>query len=105
MINPPNSSLELSLIALLALCVSLTACTGAKTRSSTASQTANASSPTGNVFDDYLTTDFPPADGFDFPFGRGDGGGSYEDKATGKQHEGWYIATHFAETYSLGIHP
>ena len=105
MIKALNSSLPLSLIALLTLCVSLTACTGSKARRSTASQTANTSSPTGNVFDDYLTTDFPAADGFDFPFGRGDGGGSYEDKATGKKHDGWYIATHFAESYSLGIHP
>src|SRR2546428_8126364 len=39
------------------------------------------------------------------PFWQGDGGGFYQDKSTGKRYEGWYIATHFAETYSLGIHP
>ncbi len=55
--------------------------------------------------DDYLKTEFPPADGFDFPFGRGDGSGAYEDRVTGKKFDGWYVATHFAETYSLGIHP
>jgi murein DD-endopeptidase MepM/ murein hydrolase activator NlpD len=56
-------------------------------------------------FDDYLKPDSPAADGFDFPFGRGDGGGSYQDRVTGKVYDGWYVATHFAETYSLGIHP
>ncbi|HEV7746938.1 MAG TPA: peptidoglycan DD-metalloendopeptidase family protein [Pyrinomonadaceae bacterium] len=59
---------------------------------------------TTNVFDEYLKSDLPPADGFDFPFGDGNGGGSYSDKATGKRYDGWYIATHFAENYSLGIH-
>ncbi|HEV7682166.1 MAG TPA: peptidoglycan DD-metalloendopeptidase family protein [Pyrinomonadaceae bacterium] len=63
----------------------------------------SATTPT-NVFDEYLRADFPPADGFDFPFGDGNGGGSYSDKATGKRYDGWYIATHFAENYSLGIH-
>ncbi|MCU0435305.1 MAG: peptidoglycan DD-metalloendopeptidase family protein [Bacteroidia bacterium] len=43
------------------------------------------------------------ADGFDFPFGDGEGGGSYKD-SDGKTHNGWYIATHTAEAYSLGIH-
>ncbi len=53
----------------------------------------------------YLQTDYAPADGFDFAFGNPDGKGSYTDKATGKTYEGWYIATKFAEKYSLGIHP
>lgn len=52
-----------------------------------------------------MKADPPPADGFDFPFGDGAGGGSYLDKANGKRYQGWYIATHFAESYSLGIHP
>lgn len=43
------------------------------------------------------------ADGFDFPFGDRNGGGSYTD-SEGKTHNGWYIATHTAEAYSLGIH-
>lgn len=43
------------------------------------------------------------ANGFDFPFGDGGGGGSYTD-ADGKTHNGWYIATHTGEEYSLGIH-
>jgi murein DD-endopeptidase MepM/ murein hydrolase activator NlpD len=58
-----------------------------------------------NPFEAYMQTDFAPAAGFDFPFGDGDGGGSYQDKATGKRFDGWYIATNFAENYSLGIHP
>jgi murein DD-endopeptidase MepM/ murein hydrolase activator NlpD len=61
--------------------------------------------PAKNVFDNYLGSEFPPADGFDFPFGDADGKGSYIDKSTGTLHKGWYVATHFAEEYSLGIHP
>ncbi len=68
-----------------------------------ASKTASASRVMD--FDEYMRADFAPADGFDFPFGDGDGGGSYTDRATGKRHDGWYVATRFAETYSLGIHP
>lgn len=60
---------------------------------------------TGNPFDDFLQTDVMPADGFDFPFGDADGKGAYTDKATGKTHTGWYVATKFGEKYSLGIHP
>lgn len=43
------------------------------------------------------------ANGFDFPFGDGDGNGSYTG-TDGKKYEGWYIATKTAEEYSLGIH-
>ncbi|HKQ73780.1 MAG TPA: peptidoglycan DD-metalloendopeptidase family protein [Blastocatellia bacterium] len=65
------------------------------TTSSTSSQ---------NPFDNFINTDVTPADGFDFPFGDPDGKGSYTDKATGKTHDGWYVATRFTEKYSLGIH-
>ena len=54
-------------------------------------------------FDEYLRADFAPADGFDFPFGDGDGGGSYTDPATGKRHDGWYVATRFAERQALMV--
>lgn len=43
-------------------------------------------------------------DGFAYPFGNGDGGGSYTDLASGETHHGWYIATHTGDVYSLGIH-
>ncbi len=52
----------------------------------------------------YMRTDFPPADGFDFPVGDKNGRGAYRDLRTGKQHRGWYIATRFAESYALGLH-
>ncbi|TND10043.1 MAG: hypothetical protein FD123_725 [Bacteroidetes bacterium] len=42
-------------------------------------------------------------DGFDFPFGDGNGGGSYTSP-DGKKFDGWYIATHTGENYSLGVH-
>lgn len=47
----------------------------------------------------------PLADGFDFPVGDPDGNGAYVDPSTGKQHEGWYVATAFGESYMLGLHP
>lgn len=58
-----------------------------------------------NVFDQFMQADITPADGFDFPVGDGQGGGAYTDAATGKRHDGWHVATRFAENYSLGIHP
>lgn len=67
--------------------------------------TKTAAAPREPDFDEYMRADFAPADGFDFPFGDGDGGGSYTDRATGQRHAGWYAATRFAESYSLGIHP
>ncbi|MEK6335135.1 MAG: peptidoglycan DD-metalloendopeptidase family protein [Acidobacteriota bacterium] len=57
-----------------------------------------------NSFDEYLKLDFPPADAFDFAVGDQDGKGSYQDKAVGKRYSGWYIATHFADQYSYGMH-
>lgn len=57
------------------------------------------------LFSTYLNAEFPPADGFDFPVGDPNGQGTYQDKVTGKQHNGWYVATEFAEVYSLGVHP
>lgn len=53
---------------------------------------------------EFLSTPFPPADGFDFPVGDADGNGSYLD-VDGRAHAGWYIATRFGEKYALGIHP
>ena len=63
----------------------------------------NAPVPT-DLFDTYLKTEFPPAEGFDFSVGDANGEGSYVDKATGKTHNGWYVATAFAEKYKVGIH-
>lgn len=62
------------------------------------------SPPSQSVFDEYLKTDFEPADGFDFAVGDRDGKGPYDDKATGKRYSGWYVATHFGDNYSYGIH-
>lgn len=73
--------------------------------SSSQSNQSSTRNSTGNSFDDFLQADIAPADGFDFPFGDADGKGAYTDKATGKTHHGWYVATKFGESYSLGIHP
>jgi hypothetical protein len=58
-----------------------------------------------DIFDAYLKTEVPPADGFDFPVGNSDGQGSYKNEKTGKTHHGWYVATDFGEKFYLGIHP
>jgi murein DD-endopeptidase MepM/ murein hydrolase activator NlpD len=84
------------------LTLALSGCTSV-TNSKIASTSETA--PAKNVFDQYLGSEFPAADGFDFPFGDTDGKGTYVDKATGIEHQGWYVATQFAEEYSLGIHP
>src|SRR5262245_63082883 len=57
-----------------------------------------------NPFDNFLSADVAPADGFDFTVGDPDGKGSYTDKATGKHHDGWRAATRFPEKYRRGIH-
>ncbi len=107
MTSPARTTLRWKCLVSLVLCLSLTvSCSKLPGSASDSNRPANSSThgPT-NAFDEYLQSGSPPADGFDFPFGNGDGGGSYNDKATGKRHDGWYVATHFAETYSLGIHP
>jgi murein DD-endopeptidase MepM/ murein hydrolase activator NlpD len=52
-----------------------------------------------------LKSDFAPADGFDFAVGNEEGAGSYNDRSTGRSYSGWYIATHFTDKYSYGLHP
>ncbi|HEX4947342.1 MAG TPA: peptidoglycan DD-metalloendopeptidase family protein [Blastocatellia bacterium] len=91
------------IFALVLFCIThALACTSAGNSRFSAPATPRTS---GNMFDDYLHTEYAPADGFDFPFGTPDGKGDYTDKATGKQYSGWYTATKFNEQYSLGIHP
>jgi murein DD-endopeptidase MepM/ murein hydrolase activator NlpD len=53
----------------------------------------------------WLVAELPVADGFDFSVGDADGHGGYVDLRTHRAHEGWYVATRFAEHDSLGIHP
>lgn len=95
--------------ALAALALFAQACARAEPRATSGKVATQANSPRhaatpSDPFDEYMRAEFAPADGFDFPFGDGDGGGSYTDLSTGKRHAGWYKATQFAEEYSLGIH-
>lgn len=62
-----------------------------------------AEAPSADPMDAWLHVGFPAADGFDYPVGDADGGGSYTDPAGGT-HDGWYVATETGEVYSLGIH-
>lgn len=78
--------------------------TTACSRSPIAATRSRPQTSAANAFDDYLKTDFAPADGFDFPVGDREGHGPYEDKTTGRRYSGWYVATHFADIYSYGIH-
>ena len=59
---------------------------------------------TADRFEQYLADVDIAAGGFQVPVGDGRGGGSYVDRATGKRHKGWYVATVFAESYDLGVH-
>jgi murein DD-endopeptidase MepM/ murein hydrolase activator NlpD len=81
--------------ALLALALLSQACAPATPTDGRGKVATPANSPrhtaaAADSFDEYMRAGFAPADGFDFPFGDGEGG--------------WYRATHFAESYSLGIH-
>lgn len=85
-------------IILLIVIISFQSC-----RQTEGSRSNNRNTPQ-DIFDAYMNTDVPPADGFDFPIGDVNAKGSYTDLATGVVHHGWYVATQFAEQYSLGIH-
>ena len=52
-----------------------------------------------DVFERYLWSPYPAADGFDFPVGDKNAEGSYIDRQSGKKHVGWYVAAHFGQTY------
>jgi len=67
------------------------------------SQTRGAK-PSANILEDYLKNEFPVADGFDFSVGDANGKGPYQEKATGRIYNGWYVAVPFAKSYSYGIH-
>jgi murein DD-endopeptidase MepM/ murein hydrolase activator NlpD len=56
-----------------------------------------------STFDRWLNNPYPPATGFSFPVGDGEGGGAYTDVA-GRRHDGWYLATRMGEEDALGIH-
>ena len=73
-------------------------------RNATQSKPANNLGRVQGRFADYLKSEVPAADGFDFAVGDSNGKGSYQDLATGTSYNGWYIATQFNEEYSLGIH-
>jgi murein DD-endopeptidase MepM/ murein hydrolase activator NlpD len=88
----------------LILALSFSGCSSVAENKKPPANLATPAQAPSNVFDEYLSSPFPPADGFDFAVGNADGRGAYTDKATGKRYDGWYIATHFAEEYSLGIH-
>lgn len=94
----------------LTLCCLLTGLMAAcRSNGASSAPTDSATNPAnraqGNPFDNFLNVPVTPADGFDFPFGDAEGKGAYTDQATGKTHQGWYIATRFGEQYSLGLHP
>src|SRR4029078_7035582 len=87
----PSTRIHL-LLALVGLLSTACAQTAVSTQTRPAPRTTAA-----NVFDDYLKTEFAPADGFDFAVGDRDGKGTYQDKSTGQRYSGWYVATHFPD--------
>lgn len=88
-------------LSALALALALSACI----QSGSAPPLPGSRAAAADKFDNFLKTDFPPADGFDFPLGDTNGKGSYTDKATGKTYSGWAVSVHFGQNYSYGIHP
>lgn len=94
--SPAKLSLALTVVALL-----LNACTNLNS----APPGVTSPSTLRNKFDEYLGSEVPVADGFDFPLGDADGQGGYTDKATDKTYDGWKVSVQFGQTYSYGIHP
>ena len=99
-----NVACALALLSLICSACSFAPLAGAGKSAGPSSGTPTAAPRRPLDFDEYMRAEFAPADGFDFPFGDGEGGGSYTDPATGKRYNGWYVATHFAEQYSMGLH-
>ncbi len=93
------------IISFLSVAVLFVGCGRVVERVETGGGNLSVSHEPGNVFDAYLNTEYPAANGFDFPIGDVNGEGSYSDKVTGAEHKGWFVATKFGEVYSLGIHP
>lgn len=98
MISP---SFRIFILFALIILLSLSSCSTAPEKRS--SRLASQPTPS-DVFDAFMASETPPADGFDFAVGDENGRGSYTDKASGKEFDGWYVAVQFAEDYSLGIH-
>src|ERR1044072_634139 len=89
-----NSACALALAALA--CLSSACFIAPRAGSSKAGGAATTSVPRRALdFDEYMRADFTPADGFDFPFGDGESGGSYTKPAPGKGHTGWDGASQF----------
>jgi murein DD-endopeptidase MepM/ murein hydrolase activator NlpD len=99
-----KSSFTVTLILIPVVAVWFISCGSHSTSDIPSSPAQRTLAVTTSRFDEYLKTDFPSADGFDFAVGDRDGKGPYEDIATGKRYSGWYVATHFGENYSYGIH-
>ncbi len=68
---------HLSLAVLIVVIVCVQAC-----QRPTPSNPPHQQRTSSNVFDAYLETDIPPADGFDFPVGDANATGPYKDIAT-----------------------
>src|SRR5262245_40989653 len=96
MSTPPQLTLAVMLITLTS---SIYGCSSTKS-----SPPVRQPSTPQNIFDAYIQSDYPPADGFDFPVGNTNAKGAYVDAATGKSFDGWYVATQFNEEYNLGVH-
>src|SRR5262245_9661593 len=101
MSRPPRIKSSTCLLICLLLYSACNRSTKSSNRQSTTPASANHSQ---NVFDAYMNSDIPVADGFDFAAGDANARGSYTDLTTGVQYTGWYIATQYNEDYSLGIH-
>jgi len=97
-------SWSIAIIAFGLSFIPVSSCTRAINQNRTNQSSSSSPGASENVFDGYLKSDFAQADGFDFAVGDKDGQGAYQDKSTGKTYSGWYVATHFADSYSYGIH-
>lgn len=73
--------------------------------SSTSTSLPGLADESSSPFNEFLRTDIPPADGFDFPVGDPDGWGSYRDHSKDKIYTGWSVYIRYCQRYKYGIHP
>ena len=86
-------------LALLTSTIWLNACSSVAQPEKAAEIPASPERTPENVFDRYLQTESPPANGFDFPFDNN------INNAASSRHNGWSVVSRFAEKSSLGINP
>ena len=85
-------------LALVLLILTLVGCSSAQPRVETSAAVLPAQDQV-NVFDRFMNSGVPPADGFDLPVGSAD------HDSTSQRNSGWNLSSRFGQNYEHGINP